>query len=106
MLGASYTDPDVMRAFYSRLFPYRHIFQWLNHSPTPTTDFAHREFAFTLSQPKDIYLRYQSFPTADLFRKQCVQMIPSRFEIGPVYSTNPRDRNSLRKASMFRPISK
>jgi DNA primase small subunit len=35
-----------------------------------------------------------------------MQLIPARFEIGPVYSTNPRDRKTLRKASMFRPVSK
>jgi DNA primase small subunit len=35
-----------------------------------------------------------------------MQLIPSRFEIGPVYSTNPRERKTLRKASMFRPVSK
>jgi DNA primase small subunit len=93
-----------MRAFYQRLFPFRYLFQWLNHSPTPSNDFAHREFAFTL--PNDVYLRYQSFPTADLLRKQCIQMLPSRFEIGPVYSTNPRDRKTLRKASAFRPLMK
>jgi DNA primase small subunit len=93
-----------MRAFYAHIFPFRYLFQWLNHSPSPTNDFGHREFAFTL--PNDAYLRYQSFATADLLRKQCVQMTPSRFEIGPVYSTNPRDRKQLRKASMFRPISK
>lgn len=63
-----------------------------------------REFAFVL--PNDAYIRYQSFLTADQFRKQCLQMTPVRFEIGPVYSTNPRDRKSLRKASAFRPISK
>lgn len=33
-------------------------------------------------------------------------MNPSRFEIGPVYSTNPRDRKTLRKASLFKPVSK
>jgi len=93
-----------MRAFYQRLFPFRYLFQWLNHSASPSNDFAHREFAFTL--PNDAYLRYQSFVSADLLRKQCMQLIPSRFEIGPVYSTNPRDRKTLRKASMFRPISK
>ncbi|KAF2800589.1 eukaryotic and archaeal DNA primase small subunit [Melanomma pulvis-pyrius CBS 109.77] len=101
---STFSDPDIMRAFYQRLFPFRYLFQWLNHSATPSNDFAHREFAFTL--PNDAYLRYQSFPTADLLRKQCVQQIPSRFEIGPVYSTNPRDRKSLRKASTFRPLTK
>jgi DNA primase small subunit len=93
-----------MRAFYSRLFPFRPLFQWLNHSAVPTPAFAHREFAFTL--PNDAYLRYQSFPTADVLRKQCIQMLPSRFEIGPQYSTNPRDRKTVRKASAFRPIMK
>ncbi len=32
--------------------------------------------------------------------------MPSRFEIGPVYSTNPRDRKTLRKSAAFKPISK
>lgn len=93
-----------MRAFYQRLFPYRYLFQWLNHASAPTADFSNREFAFTL--PNDVYLRYQSFASHDLFRKQCVALIPSRFEIGPVYSTNPRDRKSLRRAAAFKPVSK
>ena len=54
-----------MRAFYQRLFPFRYLFQWLNHSPLPTNDFKHREFAFTLQN--DAYLRYQSFPSSDLY---------------------------------------
>lgn len=58
------SDPMVMRSFYQRLFPWRYLFQWLNHSPTPTTDFAHREFAFTLQN--DAYLRYLSYPSSDL----------------------------------------
>ncbi|KUJ10681.1 prim-pol domain-containing protein [Mollisia scopiformis] len=98
------SDPEVMRSFYQRLFPWRYLFQWLNHSPTPSTDFGHREFAFTLQN--DAYLRYQSFPTSDLLRKDVLRLNPSRFEIGPVYSTNPRDRKTLRKASSFKPIAK
>jgi len=98
------SDPEVMRSFYQRLFPWRYLFQWLNHSPIPSTDFGHREFAFTL--PNDVYLRYQSFPTFETLRKDVLRLMPSRFEIGPVYSTNPRDRKTLRKASTFKPLAK
>jgi DNA primase small subunit len=101
---AQYSEPDTLRQFYQRLFPFRPLFQWLNHSPTPQPDFQNREFAFVL--PNDAYIRYQSFATADLFRKQCLQMTPVRFEIGPQYSVNPRDRKTLRKASSFRPVMK
>lgn len=100
----SYSNPDIMLQFYARLFPFRTLFQWLNHSPKPGPDFGNREFAFTLSN--DAYLRYQSYPTHDLLRKDILRLNPSRFEIGPVYTTNPRDRKSLRKASMFKPLSK
>ncbi|KAF1973311.1 DNA primase small subunit [Bimuria novae-zelandiae CBS 107.79] len=93
-----------MRAFYQRLFPFRYFFQWLNHSAIPSNDFAHREFAFTLSN--DALQRYQSFATSDLMRKRCIADTPPRIDIGPVYSTNPRDRKTLRKASAFRPISR
>lgn len=101
---AQYSEPDTLRQFYQRLFPFRPLFQWLNHSPTPQADFQHREFAFVL--PNDAYIRYQSFATADLFRKQCLQMTPLRFEIGPQYTMNPRDKKLVRKASSFRPVMK
>jgi len=68
---ASASDPEVLRSFYQRLFPWRYLFQWLNHSPTPTNDFAHREFAFTL--PNDAVWRYQSFQTADLYAS-CIKI--------------------------------
>ncbi|KAE8153984.1 hypothetical protein BDV25DRAFT_5598 [Aspergillus avenaceus] len=96
-------DTDTMLAFYQRLFPFRYLFQWLNHGIIPSPDFGNREFALTLQN--DAYLRYQSYPTADLFRKDILRMNPSRFEIGPVYNTNPRDRKTLRGGQM-KPISK
>lgn len=102
--GESYSDPQVMLQYYTRLFPFRPLFLWLNASPSPSPRFANREFAFTLSN--DAYLRYQSYPTHDLLRKDILRLNPSRFEIGPEYSTNPRDRKTLRKASTFRPLSK
>lgn len=100
----SYSDPTIMLQYYTRLFPFRPLFLWLNASPSPSTRFANREFAFTLSN--DAYLRYQSYPTHDLLRKDILRLNPSRFEIGPEYSTNPRDRKTLRKASTFRPLTK
>lgn len=96
-------DNEVLSAFYQRLYPFKILFEWLNHSHVPSKAFGNRELAFTLSN--DAYLRYQSFPTADALKKEVVRLVPSRFEIGPVYSANPRDRKTLRKAA-FRPIEK
>ncbi|KAI1905806.1 p48 polypeptide of DNA primase [Ophidiomyces ophidiicola] len=89
-----------------RLFPFKYLYQWLNHGVKPSVDFGNREFAFTLQN--DAYLRYQSFPAAEGLRKEIIRLNPSRFEIGPVYSTNPRDRKSLPKSSAFnfKPVSK
>ncbi|KAH8880334.1 eukaryotic and archaeal DNA primase small subunit [Thozetella sp. PMI_491] len=97
------SDPEVMRSFYQRLFPWRYLFQWLNHGPTPTNDFCHREFSFTV---KESVWRYLAYPTSDLLRKDVVQQLPSKFDIGPVYSTNPRDRKTMRNTSAFKPLSK
>ena len=57
-------DTDTMLAFYQRLFPFRYLFQWLNHGVVPSPEFSNREFALTLQN--DAYLRYQSYATADL----------------------------------------
>lgn len=99
-----FSEPDTLRQFYGRLFPFRQLFQWLNHSATPQADFQNREFSFWL--PDNKVIRYLSFPTADLLRKQCMQMAPERFEIGPQYTMNPKDRKTIKKASAFRPIMK
>jgi predicted DNA primase small subunit len=39
-------------------------------------------------------------------RKDVLRLMPSRFEIGPVYTTNPSDRKTLRKSSAFKPVAK
>lgn len=92
-----------MLQFYQRFFPFRLFFHWLNQSPNPTTSFSHREIAFTLQN--DAYLRYQSFPNIDAFKKELLRLNPSRFEIGPVYSADPKDRKLLNK-SQFKPLRK
>jgi DNA primase small subunit len=51
-------NKELMRIFYQRFFPWRYMFHWLNHSPTPTNDFKHREFSLWTG---DIVFRYQSY---------------------------------------------
>ncbi|KAK6543203.1 hypothetical protein TWF694_007107 [Orbilia ellipsospora] len=103
ILSADPSDPEVMLQFYSRLFPWRQLFRWLNHAELPSTDFANREFAFTLHN--DAYLRYQCYPTFETLRRDVLKLKPSRFEIGPVYSARPRDRKQVPKGS-FKPLEK
>ncbi|KAK6359580.1 hypothetical protein TWF696_000732 [Orbilia brochopaga] len=103
ILSASPSDPEVMLQFYARLFPWRQLFRWLNHAEIPSTDFANREFAFTLHN--EAYLRYQCYPTFETLRRDVLKLNPSRFEIGPVYSARPRDRKQVPKGS-FKPLEK
>jgi DNA primase small subunit len=91
-MSAEDFDPssaEVMLAFYRRLYPFKSIFNWLNHEHIPTRLFTHREFAFTLQG--DVYLRYNSFNNAEDLKKQVFALNPSRFEIGPVYSARVRN---------------
>ncbi|CAB11078.1 DNA primase catalytic subunit Spp1 [Schizosaccharomyces pombe] len=96
-------DSETMIQYYRHLFPWKYLFQWLNHGPVVTNDFAHREFAFTL--PNDAYIRYLSFSNWEELKKEALNLCPSRFEVGPVYSANPRDRKTIRK-STFHPLKK
>lgn len=82
------SNPNVMRNFYQHLFPWRQLFLWLNSAPLPSRQWTHREFAFTLQN--DAYLRYNSFAADVDLKKEVLRLIPSRFEIGPVYSAKMR----------------
>ncbi|KAG6886280.1 hypothetical protein C0993_006690 [Termitomyces sp. T159_Od127] len=97
------TSPEVMLTFYRRLYPFKSIFNWLNHEHAPTRLFTNREFAFTL--PGDVYLRYNSFSTAEELKKQVCNLNPTRFEVGPVYSLRPRDKKTARPG-MFVPLQR
>lgn len=96
-------EREIMKIYYQKFFPFRHFFHWLNHSNVPTNDFANRELAYTLED--GTYVRYKSFPTAEEFKKDLVQVVPFRFEIGAVYRINPRDRKTVRK-DLVKPVSK
>ncbi|KAF9524030.1 prim-pol domain-containing protein [Crepidotus variabilis] len=94
-------SPEIMLTFYNRLYPFKSIFAWLNHSHKPGRLFTHREFAFTINTSGgEAYLRYNSFNAADELKKQVCTLNPTRFEIGPVYSAKPRDRKTLRPGAL------
>lgn len=82
------TDETVLLTFYRRLYPFKQLFKWLNRGPERTEKesrlFPYREFAFTLRN--DAYLRYNSYPSDIEMKKHVCLLVPSRFEIGPVYS--------------------
>ncbi|KAH8113747.1 prim-pol domain-containing protein [Phellopilus nigrolimitatus] len=92
------SSPEVMMAFYRRLYPFKSVFNWLNHQHAPTRLFTHREFAFTLQG--DVYIRYNSFANAEELKRQVVRLNPSRFEIGAIYNARPRDKKTLRPGAL------
>lgn len=84
----SFLSPETMLQFYRRLYPFESIFLWLNHQYQPTRQFTNREIAMSL--PGDVYLRYNSFTNAADMKKSVLQLNPTRFEIGPVYTARVR----------------
>lgn len=98
--GPSSSD---MQYYYQQLYPFKHIFQWLNHSPKPGRDIINREFAMAFRS--GAYKRYNSFNSVQEFKSQIQKANPDRFEIGAVYNKPPRERDSVLKTEM-KPLEK
>ncbi|AMD21929.1 HFR074Wp [Eremothecium sinecaudum] len=98
--GPSSSD---MQYYYQYLYPFKVVFQWLNHYPKPQRDMINREFAMAFRS--GAYKRYNSFNTVQEFKQQIQKGNPDRFEIGAVYNKPPRDRDSVLKTEM-KPIEK
>ncbi|KAF8828840.1 hypothetical protein HHX47_DHR3000033 [Lentinula edodes] len=92
------TSEEVLLTFYRRLYPFKQLFKWLNRGPERAEKesrlFPYREFAFTLRN--DAYLRYNSYSSDVEMKKHVCLLTPSRFEIGPVYSAQPKDKKTVR----------
>lgn len=96
--GSSKPLSADMLFYYDRVLPFKPIFQWLSHSPKATADFTMREFAFEFRL--GAYQRYNSFTSVDDFKKNVVNLNPTRFEVGAVYLVNPKERRNLPKLAM------
>lgn len=92
-----------MSYYYQYLYPFREVFQWLNHSSKPQIDIINREFAMAFRS--GAYKRYNSFNTIQEFKQQIQKANPDRFEIGAVYNKPPRNRDLVLKTEM-EPIEK
>lgn len=104
MSQASYgPSSSDMQYYYQHLYPFKQIFQWLNHSPKPGRDIINREFAMAFRS--GAYKRYNSFNSVQEFKAQIQKGNPDRFEIGAVYNKPPRERDSILKTEM-KPIEK
>mmetsp|Transcript_6043 Transcript_6043/g.10587 ORF Transcript_6043/g.10587 Transcript_6043/m.10587 type:complete len:463 (+) Transcript_6043:37-1425(+) len=106
-------SPELLRIYYSRLFPYTQMFRWLSYGNDPEAKeelaggerdlFYRREFSFTLED--DIYLRYQAFRTAEEMRAEMMKKQPHKIDIGAVFTVPPPQHATVKPAA-FRPASR
>jgi DNA primase small subunit len=93
---------DLLRVYYTRLFPYDPYIKWLNGGNSNTSDsLSKREFSFTLQD--DIYLRYLSFSSAQELKDEMVKRLPHKIDLGAIYNAKPCDHN---KIGNFQPMEK
>jgi len=97
---------ELLRVYYARLFPHDQMFQWLSYGADREASsdfFFRREFSFTIEN--DVYIRYLSFRNLEEMRKAILLKQPHKIDIGPVYSSPPKDHNMV-KATSFKPLER
>jgi Eukaryotic-type DNA primase, catalytic (small) subunit len=115
---ASIISPQLLQVYYSRLFPYHLLYEWLSYNPALCSSllrgetkhvpssyssssnnktFAHREFSFTveISPGEETYMRYQSYKDQAEFEAAVRKRNPGKIDIGAVFSHPPKDRHAL-----------
>eukprot|EP00922_Rhytidocystis_sp_ex-Travisia-forbesii_P003808 GHVS01005520.1.p1 GENE.GHVS01005520.1~~GHVS01005520.1.p1 ORF type:complete len:491 (+),score=69.18 GHVS01005520.1:55-1527(+) len=111
---SSLTESDIA-FYYSRLFPYRLLVNWLTYShdcrraATLCNDpqfFQRREISFSCKKPdgSEMYIRWQSFDDHEALRQEVFRLKPHKLDIGAVYSTPVGARGS--SAKTFKPEQK
>ncbi|KAL4423871.1 hypothetical protein ABPG75_001172 [Micractinium tetrahymenae] len=102
---------DMMKLYYSRLFPHQEMYKWLaygndgKHPKSDGTFFQRREFCFTLDG--DIFVRYQSFKDGGEMAAALKDRCPSKIDIGPVYNVDPQRRAAYQGSGQgFSPLER
>jgi DNA primase small subunit len=99
-------SPELLRLYYDRIFPANLMCRWLSYGTQHAADPARkllnrREFSFTTGD--DIYIRYLSFEDAAGLKKELLQKLPHKIDIGAVFSAAPRDH---KKYKLFEPLQR
>jgi hypothetical protein len=99
-------SPELLRLYYDRLFPAGLMCRWLGYGSQHDEDAASqllpkREFSFTTGD--DVYIRYLSYEDAAGLRKDLVQKLPHKIDIGAIFSAAPRDH---KKFKLFEPLQR
>eukprot|EP00793_Prasinoderma_coloniale_P001689 PRCOL_00003494-RA len=110
-VGDSDFSSELLKVYYSRLFPHDAFFEWLSYghgSPAVGAErlgayMCKREISFTLED--DVYVRYQSYKSADELRKGITNRVPHKIDIGPMYSADPQ-RRAAYAGGAFHPVER
>lgn len=98
-------SPELLQMYYSRLFPFDLIHQWLSYGKQQI--FSHREFSFTIEPVpgEEIYIRYQSFKAKNDLAAAVNKRRPTKIDIGAVFSHPPVDHNTV-PSDAFKPVAR
>lgn len=102
--------PHLMKMYYERLFPHQDFYKWLaygndgKHPQGDSTYFSRREFCFTLQG--DVFVRYQSFQDGMALAAALRAKLPSKIDIGPLYSRDPAQKKLFEGSGQFYPVAR
>ncbi|KAJ3129296.1 primase, DNA, polypeptide 1 (49kDa), partial [Irineochytrium annulatum] len=94
-------NEDLIKIFYSRLFPSKELCRWLGYGNGQLHDFPNREFSFTLAN--DAYLRFLSFSDDKEFTEDLKKFCPAKIDIGAVYNGKPKEKKGTKN---FTPVTR
>ncbi|KAJ1638618.1 hypothetical protein T492DRAFT_942901 [Pavlovales sp. CCMP2436] len=104
--GQENFSPELLRAYYRRVFPAELMCRWLGYG-TGTAASAQsrllrrREFSFTTGD--DVYIRYLSYEDAAAFRKDLCDKLPFKIDLGAIFSAPPSEH---KKFKVFAPVQR